>query len=70
MEEYEPRWFGGVDENAAGRLGFEIGAEWMMKNILNTDAIVSMVDALMGHHPVPDALAKWEELHKHIDKNR
>ena len=40
-----------------------------VKYTLNTDAIVSMHDALMGHHPIPDALAKWDNLHEIIDKD-
>ena len=39
-----------------------------VKYILSTDAIVSIHEALLGQHPIPDALAKWDNLMESIDK--
>ena len=68
LEQYPPNWQSGIDQNSSSRSGFEAGAEWAIKYILSTDAIVSMHDALLGHHPIPDALAKWDNLHERLDE--
>jgi len=40
---------------------FKTGYNAAIKDLINSDALVSMYDALLGHYPKQDAIAKWNK---------